>query len=337
LLEGVVQIGTNNLGDVAEAVSAALESKRFRRLNTEREDRIGLRGIRRNPAIEILPINHGCLSACTFCQTRIARGRLHSFPIDSIMQRARQALDEGVCEFRLTSQDTGAYGADIGHCLPDLLEALLGLEGDFRLRLGMSSPQWIRRDLKRLLPIFEDDQMYSFLHVPVQSGSDRVLEAMKRGHSAAEFSEVCEVFENEFPRMAIWTDLIVGFPEETDEDFEQTKNLVSRVRPAAINRSRFSPRPGTVAATLKQLPSGIIKDRSRQLNLLAEDISRQWLAQWIGWQGEVWVSEVAKPGSVVCRNHWYAPIAVKGEFAVWQRLNVRTTGATTYHLKGELL
>lgn len=337
LLEGVVQIGANNLSEISEAVHSALRNRPFRQLEPRDEDRVRMAGRRRNPAIEILPINQGCLSACAFCQTRLARGRLHSFPLAEIVERARRAIGEGVREVWLTSQDTGAYGADIGACLPQLLQALISLEGDFKIRLGMSSPQWIRRDLAALLDLYQSPRLYQFLHIPVQSGDGRVLHAMKRGHSVADYEESCNAFVDRSPDMAIWTDIIAGFPTETDEEFEHSLDLVRRTRPATINRSRFSPRPGTVAAQMPQWPSAVITRRSQRLNRVVESISRQNLRRWIGWEGEVLVSEIKKAGSVVCRNHAYRPVVLQGQFQAGQKIKVRILDSTTYHLIGEAL
>jgi len=337
MLEDLACIGPNNLSAVLQAVDAALEGRPFRGVPEGGEARLELPWHRRNPAVEILPINRGCRSACAFCQTRLARGRLASFPIPDIVRRARTTVAEGVREIWLTSQDTGAYGADIGARLPDLLEALASLEGDFKIRLGMSSPQWVHRDLKRLLDVFDSPRFCQFLHAPVQSGDDRVLRAMRRGNTVAQFEEVCAAFRRRFPQMALWTDVIVGFPTETDEEFQRTLELLRRVRPATVNRSRFSPRPGTAAACMPQLPSRVVSERSRRLTVLVEEISASGLAEWAGWQGEAWVSEIKRPGSAVARNFAYRPIILQGQFQPGQRLHVRVVGANVYHLIGEIL
>lgn len=336
-LKNVVCIGAADLAAIGQAAEAALASKPFRQVGPGDDRRLDLPHERRNPAVEILPINQGCSSVCAFCQTRLARGRLKSFPLCSIVSRIRQAVDEGVSEIWLTSQDTGSYGADIGLRLPDLLETLANEPGDFKIRLGMSSPQWILRDLERLREVFQSPRFYQFLHVPVQSGDDRVLAAMRRDHTAGDYEEICSTFRERFPRMAIWTDIIAGFPTETDEEFEHSLELLRRTRPATVNRSRFSPRPGTAAARMPQLSSKIISQRSRQLNQTVEEISTAGLKEWVGWKGEVRVSEIKRPGSAVARNFAYRPIILQGDYRPGQRLLIRVTDQTTFHLNGQPL
>ncbi|MCX7012643.1 MAG: tRNA (N(6)-L-threonylcarbamoyladenosine(37)-C(2))-methylthiotransferase [Candidatus Sumerlaeota bacterium] len=335
LLDAVC-IGPMNLEAIVEAAEAALARRPLRKIGRGAEERLQLPSIRRNPAVEILPINQGCLSACSFCQTRLARGRLASYPIRDIVERVKKAAAEGVREIWLTSQDTGAYGADLGASLPDLLEALAAVEGDFRVRLGMSSPQWVHHDLQRLLDVFESPRFYQFLHVPVQSGDDRVLRAMGRENTVAQFEEVCAAFRGRFPQIALWTDVIAGFPTETDEEFERTLELLRRTRPATVNRSRFAPRPGTLAARMPQLPSRVVSQRSRRLARLVEEISFASLSEWANWQGEAWVSEIKRAGSAVARNFAYRPIVLRGRFRPGQRVRVRVVGHTVFHLIGEI-
>ncbi|OPZ22732.1 MAG: (Dimethylallyl)adenosine tRNA methylthiotransferase MiaB [candidate division BRC1 bacterium ADurb.BinA364] len=327
-------LGPRSLSRIAEAAETARGGIRSALLEAAGERRLRLPRRRRNPILEILPINQGCLGHCAYCQTRLARGELLSFPIADIVERARRAIGEGARELWLTSQDTGAYGADIGTSLPRLLEALGELEGGHMFRLGMASPHWLKRDMAPLLDALDNPRFYRFIHAPVQSGDDRVLRAMRRPYAVRDFEWAVDAIRSRFPRAAIWTDIIAGFPTETGEEFERTLDLLRRVRPATVNRSRFSPRPGTEAAAMPQLPSGAISERSRRLARLVEDISRESLKEWIGWAGEARIVETKKPGTAMARNFAYRPIALRGDYEPGRIVRVRASGQTTYHLTG---
>lgn len=342
-------IGTDNISQIAEAVTATLTGKRFQHLDGGDKKRLNLPKLRRNSVVEILPICKGCLGRCAYCQTRLARGELVSYPEDEIVQQARCALQDGVKEFWLTAQDTGAYGQDIGTNIIKLLRRLVTLPGEFFIRLGMANPNHIQRILPELLQIFQSDRMYKFLHVPVQSGSDRMLRAMNRAYRVTDFRDICQQFRQAFPRGTIATDVIVGFPGETDQDFEQTLALLREVKPATINRSRFSARPGTEAAALPPVPVKIVAQRSRCLTELVKDLALASNFSWVGWEGEVLISEQRKAGSWLARNMAYKPVVVpqdkdggaelreENALQPGDRLRVRITRATTFHLVAQRL
>ena len=151
---------------------------------------LSLPKVRRNPLVEIIAVNTGCLNACTYCKTKHARGELGSYPIEDIVARAVQSFEEGVVEIWLTSEDTGAYGRDIGVTLPDLLWELVKVipEG-CKLRLGMTNPPYIMDHLDEIAAVLRHPRVYAFLHVPVQSGSDAVLRDMQREYTAADFAK----------------------------------------------------------------------------------------------------------------------------------------------------
>ena len=147
------------------------------------------------------------------------------------MARAVQSFEEGVCEIWLTSEDTGAYGRDIGSSLPELLWKLVEvIPQGCRLRLGMTNPPYILDHLEEMSKILNHDRVYSFLHVPVQAGSDAVLLDMKREYTVAQFEEVVEYLRARVAGITIITDIIAGFPTETDDDFKETMDLVKKFR-----------------------------------------------------------------------------------------------------------
>lgn len=149
--------------------------------------------IRKNKLVEIIPLSTGCLGSCTYCKTRHARGKLGSYDPTAIVDRARQAIEEGVMEIWLTSEDTGAYGRDIGTDLPTLLKSIIKImPSHTMLRLGMTNPPFILEHLQAMSDIMNHPRVYQFLHVPVQSGSNPVLDKMNREYTVEEFNEVCD-------------------------------------------------------------------------------------------------------------------------------------------------
>lgn len=147
--------------------------------------------VRKNPLIEIIAINTGCLNQCTYCKTKHARGDLGSYSPEEIVARAQQAFNEGVVEIWLTSEDTGAYGKDIGTSLSELLFKLIEVIPDgCKMRVGMTNPPYIKDQLEDVAKALAHPRLYSFLHIPVQSGSDVVLGDMKREYTRQDFEDV---------------------------------------------------------------------------------------------------------------------------------------------------
>ncbi|MCW4031888.1 MAG: tRNA (N(6)-L-threonylcarbamoyladenosine(37)-C(2))-methylthiotransferase [Candidatus Bathyarchaeota archaeon] len=226
-----------------------------------------------NNLIKIVPISEGCLGDCAYCCTRFARGRLSSFPIENITEEVNRAISEGVTEIWITGQDTGSYGKDIGLKLTDLLTDLIEIKGDFRIRLGMMNPNYAKEMIEELVSIYKNNKIYKFLHVPIQSGSDRVLELMNRQYKVSEVEKLIKRFRKSFSDITIATDVIVGFPTESDVDFNRSIEFVNKARPDIVNISKFATRPKTIASKLPQIPNNVIKERSKRLSNLCSKIS----------------------------------------------------------------
>ncbi|XP_031668094.1 threonylcarbamoyladenosine tRNA methylthiotransferase, partial [Oncorhynchus kisutch] len=176
---------------------------------------------------------------------------------------------EGVCEIWLTSEDTGAYGKDIGTDLPTLLWRLVEeIPEGAMLRLGMTNPPYILEHLEEMSKILNHPRVYAFLHVPVQSASDSVLMDMKREYCADDFRRVADFLKDKVPGITIATDIICGFPGETDADFQETCDLVREYRFPSLFINQFYPRPGTPAAKMTQVPAQVKKQRTKELSAL---------------------------------------------------------------------
>ncbi|XP_077496580.1 threonylcarbamoyladenosine tRNA methylthiotransferase [Amblyomma americanum] len=275
-LRGLSIVGVQQTDRVVEVVEETLKGNSVRLLGSKKDGRrkaggapLTLPKIRRNPLIEIIAINTGCLNRCTYCKTKHARGDLGSYPIDELVARAKQAFEEGVREIWLTSEDTGAYGRDIGVTLPDLLQEIVTVipEGCM-MRLGMTNPPYILDHLEDMAEILSHPRVYSFLHVPVQSGSDPVLNEMRREYTVAQFRSVVDHLRKAVPGITIATDIICGFPTETEDDFEETMRLVQDYKFPSLFINQFYPRPGTPAASMKRIPTHIVKERTKRLSEL---------------------------------------------------------------------
>ncbi len=235
-----------------------------------KEDRINAPIKRSKEGVAIIPICQGCVGECSYCSVRFARGPLKSYTKNNIIKEVKRSVASGCRRINLTAQDTGCWGMDIGDSLPGLLEAVLAVDGDFIVRLGMANPNFVNKHLKELIRLFKSGKMLKFLHVPVQSGSDKVLKEMKRKYSVGDFRRVVVAFRKEIPGICISTDVIAGYPSETEEDFQETVRLLKEVRPEIVNISKFGPRPGTPAAKLRQISTKEIKRRSVLLHGLVK-------------------------------------------------------------------
>ncbi|KAM7278497.1 hypothetical protein ACFE04_005631 [Oxalis oulophora] len=293
-LEGVSIVGVQQIDRVVEVVEETLKGHEVRLLTRKTLPSLDLPKVRKNKFVEILPINVGCLGACTYCKTKHARGHLGSYTVDSLVGRVKNVITDGVKEIWLSSEDTGAYGRDIGVNLPILLNAIvaeLPPDGSTMLRIGMTNPPYILEHLKEIASVLSHPYVYSFLHVPVQSGSDAVLTAMKREYTVGEFKTVVDTLTELVPGMQIATDIICGFPGETDEHFSETMNLIKDYKFAQVHISQFYPRPGTPAARMKKVPSSVVKKRSRELSAVFEAFS-----PYVGMEGRVeriWITDIA--------------------------------------------
>ncbi|MFH1789340.1 MAG: tRNA (N(6)-L-threonylcarbamoyladenosine(37)-C(2))-methylthiotransferase, partial [Candidatus Altiarchaeota archaeon] len=327
-------IGTN-VSDVVAAVEATASGGRYVNIGSS-GDKMCIPKVRANPIVEIVPILEGCLGSCSYCIVRKARGALKSYPMADIVGRVREAVSEGVREIWLTSQDNSAYGKDADSTLPELLRAVSEVEGEFMVRVGMANPNHVAGFLDELVDAFTDERIYRFLHVPVQSGSDTVLSEMGRRYIVDDFKAIVDAFRKRYDA-TISTDVIAGYPTETEEAFQETISLIKEVEPDVLNVSRFWARPGTEAAKLKQLPGRETKRRSRILNEVFEKVGFERNSKWVGWRGTALASEKNADGTYTCRNSHYKPIVIKSGKDVFGRfVNVEVREATYFDLRGKI-
>jgi threonylcarbamoyladenosine tRNA methylthiotransferase CDKAL1 len=332
-------VGTHKITKICDAVEAAVGGKSFESIGISKEHKAGIEKKRKNSVINIVPVSSGCLGACTYCCVRLAKGMLRSYPETLILHDIKHSLDHGCKEIWLTSQDCSCYGADSGKNIAGLVKKVTEIKGDFRVRIGMMNPGHIKPIMVDLINAYRNPKVYKFLHVPVQSGSDRVLRLMKRRYTVRDFEQVVSGFRKAFPGITIITDVIVGFPGETENDFKKTFDLIKKLKPDFVNLSRFGARPGTEAAGMKQLDGAVIKDRSKRLRAVIKTLSVDANRKFLGKQNFILISERGKkPNQWVGRNEFYKPVIVETKtHLMGKSVIVKITGLKETHLNGKIL
>ncbi len=334
---GYSRIGTYQVKNIAKVVDEALKGNKLALLERTDGGRLNLPKVRKNNLIEIVPILQGCLNSCTFCKTKYARGNAASYPVKDIVRHISKAVEGGAKEIWLTSQDNAVYGLEFGSNLAKLLKEIVSIDRDFKIRIGMGNPKHILDYLDDLIQIMKNPKIFKFIHLPLQSGSDKVLDDMKRGYKAEDFVNIVKRFRGEIPEMSLMTDIICGFPTESSKDFEETLNIIKKTKPDMINYSRFWARPGTPAAKLKQIDGREAADRCRALMELFKRIGKENNKKWLGWEGKIIITEPGKFNTWLGKNDSYKQVVVKGKLAMGREVNVKINEAGSLDLKGEII
>ncbi len=284
----------------------------------------------------IVNVAEGCNGGCSYCIVRKARGRLVSRKPDDVTKDVEKLTARGIVEMQISAQDTAAYGSDRGTNLAELLERLVQVPGDFMLRVGMMNPNSTLSIQEELIRAFRSPKIYKFLHIPVQSGSDMILKSMGRRYSVKDFMEIVDAFRSAYPEITIITDIIVGFPGETDLDFIATMDLMESLQPDKINITRFSRRPGTAAALLYDMPDRIKKDRSRELTRLWLEIAAKRDCRYRGDVLDALVTEQGRNGTMKARAKNYLGIVINDRPKMGSFVKVRITDSNPFYVSGRL-
>ena len=328
-------LGPNSLGKTLQIINSTLNGRKQIVLEDSDLSKVGLPKVRLNPAVGIVEIASGCMSECTFCQTKLSKGDLSSYRLGDIVRQVQTEIKDGCKEVWLTSTDNGCYGFDIGTDLPSLINTVVGIPEDFMVRVGMMNPMYMPRIKDKLIESYDSDKVFKFLHIPVQSGSDKVLQDMRRGHTAGTFREIVKKIRERFGQFTISTDIIVGFPSETEEDFHKTIALLDETKPDVVNLSRYSARPGTDAAEWKQLDAAEVKRRSKIIFEQISKLSIESNKKWIGWKGRVLFDEMTDEG-VKGRNFAYKPVSITDQVNIGESHIVEIIDASVKRLVGKI-
>jgi tRNA-2-methylthio-N6-dimethylallyladenosine synthase len=281
-----------------------------------------------------LTVQEGCDKFCTYCVVPYTRGAEVSRPFAAIVDEARALADAGAREITLLGQNVNAWRGEDGRGLAELIRALDALPGLARIRYTTSHPADMTERLIRAHA--EVGKLMPYLHLPVQSGSDRVLKAMNRSHSAASYLAIIARVREARPDIAISGDFIVGFPGETEAEFEETLSIVAAANYAQAFSFKYSPRPGTPAATMDgQVPREIMDERLQRLQALLNAQQLAFNQASVGRSCEILLERPGKrPGQLVGKSPWLQSVHLTTEAAIGDMVEVEIVSAGPNSLAG---
>jgi threonylcarbamoyladenosine tRNA methylthiotransferase CDKAL1 len=323
-----------------EALEKILPNAHYFKVNQKKEIKklidINNKKTKTKKTTSIIIISNGCLGSCTYCAVKIARGNLESKPILKIIDEIKVSIDNGAKEIFLTSQDNACYGQDKGTNLISLLKEILKIKGDFKIRIGMANPQHIKPILKELIKIYKNKKIYKFLHIPIQSGDNKVLKDMNRFYKIEDVFKIVKEFKKEIKNITIATDVIVGFPTEKEEEFKNTIKAIEKIKPLAVNISRFGMRKGIVANKYKDLPGNIKKERSRTLTKLFEEIAYSENKKERNKKYTIIITEKGKNNTSIGKTDNYKSVVLFKTIEIGKKINVKIKNTEKYYLVGEI-
>jgi MiaB-like tRNA modifying enzyme len=331
-------VSTHHITDIPRAVEKVLNGKIIEMVGESEKIKLCLPKVRSNDLINIVPISSGCNSSCSYCCVRLAKGKLFSYPKDKIIKEITAAVKNGCKEIWLTSQDNASYGMDLDENLPSLINDISKIKGQFFVRIGMMNPKNVLPILSDLIESYKSEKVYKFLHLPLQSGDNEVLRKMNRGHDVNEFEKIIDSFRKEL-RMQIWTDVIVGYPGETEEQFNNTLIFINKIKPDWTNVSKYGHRPLTESSKLKSLDVKTVNDRSKIISEESRKISYKNREEWVGWEGRVLISKRGKEKNQwFGRNTSYEPVVVENKDNILAKLvKVKIENTTSSCLFGKII
>ncbi|OWT33786.1 threonylcarbamoyladenosine tRNA methylthiotransferase [Methanobrevibacter sp. 87.7] len=334
--EGTSWIGPHQLDKTAEVVKAAYNGKTLREDGLSKKSKVGVKKFSEDKKVHIIQICEGCMGKCTFCCTRLARGPLHSYPIEDIKNEAKEAIENGCVEIELTAQDTAAFGHDTHEKLSTLIREVASLDGNFRIRIGMMHPKNIFDDVDGIIEAFKLPKVYKFMHLPVQTGSDKVLKEMNRRHTIGEYKDFVSKVREAIPEITIATDIIVGYPTETDKDFNETIKLLHELKPSIVHLSKYQHRKGALSSSLKAIPFDVMKKRSKKLTKIISEITKEENDRLLGQTLETLIVEKGSKGGYIGKTNSYLPVVVD-DAEIGSFVNVKIVETTSTYLIGKIV
>ncbi|MBP2172917.1 tRNA (N(6)-L-threonylcarbamoyladenosine(37)-C(2))-methylthiotransferase [Methanococcus voltae] len=302
-----------------------------------------------NNLIMALPICEGCLGNCTYCIVKVARGNLISYEPKNIVKKSEELLKSGTKCLLVTAQDTACYGfdRDDNYRLPNLINDIVNNKNlidntdenktyNFGVRIGMMHANYANSFIDDLIETYSNEKVTKFLHLPIQSGDNEVLKDMNRGYTVDEFISVLDEFKHKVKDLNFTTDIIVGFPTESEEAFENTLEVLKQIKPDFTHGAKYSQRKYTVAGRMKQIDTKIRKERSEILNKLRREISFENNKKHIG---QTFECLIVKEGEAITNNckKVLFDSPDDAEISIGEFKTVKVTGAGTFGLQGKLL
>ena len=284
----------------------------------------------------MLKVEDGCRNFCTYCIIPFARGPVRSLPISEAVAQTGQLAAEGYQEVVITGIEISSWGQDLDgeKSLMDLLEAVSAAAGEMRLRLGSLEPRTITEDFCRRAAKLMN--LCPHFHLSLQSGCDETLHRMNRRYDTERFYKSVTLLREFFPGVAITTDLITGFPGETEEEFQKTLDFIRRCEFAQIHVFPYSVRPGTRAAAMEQLPKSVKEERAARAGEVAAQLHEQYLQSCVGQVYPVLFEQPGREGEFTGHAPNYMEVTAPGEDLHNCLRPVRITGVKGTILKGEI-
>lgn len=298
-----ILIGNNKKKDIVEELQKYFDDNKYNKnvidINATNEyEELELATVTEHTRAYI-KIQDGCNQFCSYCIIPYARGRIRSRKFDNIKQEVTELAQKGFKEIVLTGIHLSSYGNNENKLI-DVVEMIAGIEGVERIRLGSLEPNIVTEDFaKRLAKV---DKICPHFHLSMQSGCDNTLKRMNRHYTSDEYFEKCELLRKYFDNPAFTTDVIVGFPGETQEDYEISREFVKKVRFSELHVFKYSKRDGTVAAKMEnQIPEPVKTERSEDLIKVGENLTMEYRRKFIGKKVSVLFEEII---NVAGENYW---------------------------------
>ncbi|MEM3162889.1 MAG: tRNA (N(6)-L-threonylcarbamoyladenosine(37)-C(2))-methylthiotransferase, partial [Desulfurococcaceae archaeon] len=289
--------------------------------------------------VGLIAIQEGCLGNCSFCIVKNARRKIVSYPLEAVVKATQDLVSLGAVEIELAGQDTGVYGLDIygKQALPLLIKSIAEVSGDFMIRVGMLNPNTLAPIMDELIDALRHRKVYKFLHIPIQSGSDKVLRAMNRNYTVDEYKSLIKELRSRVPSIAIATDIMVGHPGESNEDFEETLRIVEELDFDRVHIAQYTSRSNTASAALRQVDSKLRKERLRKLSKVVEKVCYKKHEAMVGSVVRAFVTEKSRD-SYTARTINYTPLVFKnGSDLRGKWVKVLVKSATFFDLRGEVV
>lgn len=321
----------------ADIIHVAVESpsKVFLLEGRRKRDLIG---ICEGSSVVPIPIQEGCLSNCSFCIVKHARRELVSHSINAIVSAIKRAVDRGAVEIELTGMDLGTYGIDVyrKRSLPDLLREIESrVQGNYMIRIGMIGPEHLKYMLDDLIEAVRDSKhVFKFFHIPLQSGSTRVLKLMGRKYTVDEYRESVKEIKSKIPDVSVATDIIVGHPGETEEDFEETMRVIKELEFERVHLAGYSIRPLTFSASMPQVNTKLKKERLKRALEVVIDVGTRVRKKYLHTTVSGFVTE--RTNTWIARLENYIPVVIRGmpELSYGSRVRVYIEEITFYDIRG---
>lgn len=339
--KNIYLLGISHITEITKLIRRITENNynNLEFLANSKEVKLNYNKINSKKLIGITQTSEGCLGNCNYCQVKLVKGNLFSYPEENIIENIQNDLKKGCKEIWLTSQDLASYNLENNDkpAFINLLKKVLSINSNFKLRLGMMNPNHVLPILDNLMKIYEDEKVYKFLHIPVQSGSNKILKSMNRKYTKEQFIDIIKKFRTLFPEIIISTDIIVAYPGETEEDFQETLELIKQTKPDVMNFTRYWPMTGTRAAKLNQIDRKTASKRAAQVQKLHLQISLERNKPYEGKELVVFVNE-QQGTNCLARDENYRLVVIKSrENLLGKTLKVKIKQAFSHYLLAEVI